>query len=237
MRALSFRPGLLLWVFTLIFLPLFVVLGFWQLNRAVEKEQMKAMNDGVVRTAGQIDWLAPPLYADIEVNSVAIPDLTLLLDNKTYNGQVGYEVFQLHKTSQGTLAVSLGWVAGSPDRTQLPNLVVPDRLINQKVTIRPTPTNPLFGVDANMRHETDSQTWVVQTLTTQWLSQLSQQNVLGFVQLIDAEAFGVGPVVWQPSVMSPAKHRGYAFQWFGMAIALLGMFIYAGLRSGKQSKN
>jgi cytochrome oxidase assembly protein ShyY1 len=30
--------------------------------------------------------------------------------------------------------------------------------------------------------------------------------------------------------MSPARHRGYALQWFTMAIALLGMFLYAGFK-------
>ena len=47
-------------------------------------------------------------------------------------------------------------------------------------------------------------------------------------QLKDANIYGVGPSVWQPSVMSVEKHWSYAMQWFGMSIALLGMFLYAG---------
>jgi cytochrome oxidase assembly protein ShyY1 len=36
--------------------------------------------------------------------------------------------------------------------------------------------------------------------------------------------------------MSPEKHRSYAMQWFGMAAALLGMFLYAGFARQKESK-
>ena len=198
---------------------------------------MQRSRDAIIQPIEAIDWQVPPLYSEVMLTSTGMADPIFLLDNKTYSGQVGYEVFQLHNSENGILAVSLGWVAGSADRRQLPTMVLPTSLQTQKVTVRPAPTNPLFGVDANSQHDADARIWIVQSLSTDWLSQISNKAVVGFVQLNDSEAFGVGPVVWQASVMSPTKHRGYAFQWFRMAIALLGMFIYAGVKGGKASKN
>ncbi|MDX1343084.1 MAG: SURF1 family protein [Reinekea sp.] len=228
--SVRFKPGRLLWAFVVFFLPLFISLGVWQLNRAVQKEQLLAERNGPVLVGDAIDWHALPLYRDIQFSGDAAAALPFLLDNKTHNGQFGYEVFQLYRHDASVLVVSLGWVAGSPDRTQLPIIKVPATLTQRVMTHRPEPVNPLFDVNTNPSSPGSADVWIVQGLTTDWISRVTGYNVLGFAQLQDSEFFGVGPVVWQPTVMSPARHRGYALQWFTMAIALLGMFLYAGFK-------
>ncbi|WP_196158917.1 SURF1 family protein [Reinekea sp. G2M2-21] len=225
-----FKPGRLLWAFVVFFLPLFISLGVWQLNRAVQKEQLLAERNSPVLVGDAINWQALPLYRDIQFTGNAAAALPFLLDNKTHNGQFGYEVFQLYRHDASVLVVSLGWVAGSADRTQLPVIEVPTTLTQQPLTLRPEPVNPLFDVDTNPPPSAPSGVWIVQGLTADWISRVTGYNVLGFAQLHNSDVFGVGPVVWQPTVMSPARHRGYALQWFTMAIALLGMFLYAGFK-------
>lgn len=46
------------------------------------------------------------------------------------------------------------------------------------------------------------------------------------VQLDDASP-GALVTDWQPIPVSAAKHRGYAFQWFAMALALCIWFVVA----------
>lgn len=216
-------------MFVVIFLPLFVSLGVWQLNRATEKEQMLNVRQQPVELT-EVNALQPPLYRTSQISAPLSSEPLFLLDNRTHDGQFGYEVFALAQTPSGHVAVSLGWVAGSADRTKLPSVSVPVALAGQTVTWRRAPANALLGVDANSRHSQSKDTWIVQALTRDWIESITGQSVLGFAQLNDAEATGVGPVIWQATVMSPTKHRAYAVQWFCMAAALLAMFVYAGFK-------
>jgi cytochrome oxidase assembly protein ShyY1 len=36
--------------------------------------------------------------------------------------------------------------------------------------------------------------------------------------------------------MGPEMHLGYAVQWFAMAVALFGLFLYLGYRNAKEKK-
>lgn len=214
----------------MVFLPLFVGLGVWQLNRATEKEQFLAVDAEPVDLA-DLDPDLVPVYRQ-SVISGRIPNRPVfLVDNKTFAGQFGYEVFVPTETRHGMVMLSLGWLKGSTDRDQLPVMVLPPAIAQQRITWRQPPTNPVLGSDANSRHPKADEVWIVQNLTADWVEQQIGQRPLGFAQLNDAQAVGVGPVIWTPSVMTPTKHRAYAVQWFAMAAALFGMFLYAGLRA------
>lgn len=230
MRHVSFKPGKKLWAFTLIFLPTFIILGNWQLNRANEKDQMLAQARGSVLLFDDVNWSEGALYRDVLISGQYLDQHLFFLDNKTFNGQFGYEVWRAIKTPKGSVLVSLGWVPGSTDRAELPTLTLTERIDNARVTVRLAPINPVFDVDANSLHPNDENVWIVQSLSAPWVEAIINDSVLGFTQLVDSEQLGLGPNIWQPSVMTPLKHRGYAVQWFAMAIALFGMFIYAGLK-------
>ncbi|WP_161599323.1 SURF1 family protein [Reinekea blandensis] len=225
-----FHPGKPLWFFVVVFLPLFVSLGVWQLNRATEKEQLLAQQAETIELS-QIEAGQVPLNQQSVISGRVQSTPVFLLDNKTRDGQFGYEVFGLAHTAEGSVMLSLGWVAGSAERQQLPELTLPPAIVQQAITWRMPPTNAVLDEQANVRHADQSDVWVVQAMTTDWVQQQTGHRPLGFAQLNDAEAVGVGPVIWQPSVMTPAKHRAYAVQWFAMAVALLSMFLYAGFRS------
>lgn len=214
----------------MVFLPLFVSLGVWQLNRATEKEQLLAQQAETIELA-QIEAGKVPLNQQSMITGRVPSTPVFLLDNKTRDGQFGYEVFALTQTAHGSVVLSLGWVAGSAERQQLPELNLPPAIVQQSITWRMPPTNAVLDEQANVRHADQPDVWIVQAMTLDWLHQQTGQRPLGFAQLNDAEAVGVGPVIWQPSVMTPTKHRAYAVQWFAMALALLGMFLYAGFRS------
>lgn len=222
-----------MWFFVVFFLPLFISLGIWQLNRAEQKEQQIEDSQGPVLMVNAVDWKTRPYYRDVRFSGKVTSDVVFLLDNKTHNGQFGYEVFAPLVVSDDYFLVSLGWVEGNADRSILPELRLPETLTNAVAVIRPSPTNPIFGVEANLQHSKDSHVWVVQSLTKPWLKQVLGVPISGFLQLKETQMNGIGPGVWQPSVMSPAKHKGYALQWFSMAVALLGMFLYAGFKRQK----
>ena len=211
-------------------MPLFIVLGSWQLNRAADKAQLLALGEADVLTFEQIDWQAIPLYRDVLVTGQFSQPMVFLLDNQTRAGQFGYEIWSVVSTSAGPLALSLGWLAGDYDRSQLPLIELPARLIAGRVTLRSAPRNALFDVDSNLDQPNASNRWVVQGLSRAWLEAQLGAPVIGFGHLVDSAEQGLGPSIWQPSVMTPAKHLAYGIQWFSMAVVLLCMFLYAGFK-------
>jgi|TARA_B110000503_G_scaffold142637_1_gene240112 surfeit locus 1 family protein len=225
-----FQPGLWLWVFTACLLPLFIVLGSWQLTRAAQKSQLLALGQADVLTFDQVDWQAVPLYRDVVVTGQFSKRMVFLLDNQTRAGQFGYEAWSLVSTPAGHLAVSLGWLAGDYDRSQLPVIELPLGLASGRVTLRLAPKNALFDVDSNLDRPSAMNRWVVQGLSADWLEAQLGVPVIAFGQLVDSAEQGLGPNIWQPSVMTPAKHLAYAIQWFSMAVVLLCMFLYAGFK-------
>ena len=44
-------------------------------------------------------------------------------------------------------------------------------------------------------------------------------------------------VDWPIVSMSPSKHVGYAVQWFALAAALLGLFIYLGIHNAREIRH
>lgn len=232
-----FRPGLLLSLFAGFFLPVFLILGTWQLNRGYEKTQLEArLTKQTLLKFNEVNWARSEDYSSFAVTANVLPEPMLLLDNKTFEGRPGYEVFVFASADASLLLVSLGWVAGTERRDELPRITLPTRLNQVVVQQRPFPKNPIFDSDTNSQHSSNENVWIVQSLDNGWLKNQFAVEVLSAVQMQESAIFGVGPNIWQPSVMSSTRHYGYALQWFLMAGALLVMYLYAGFKNNNNSE-
>lgn len=230
----QFKPGKLLTLFFLVFFTLFVLLGTWQLNRAKEKTQLAIL---VNESARQFTAELPVLpYVSYRIAGRFLPEPVFYMDNRTLEGQAGYEIWAFFETNEGTWLVSTGWLAGQELRSQLPEPNLSQLFMALEIIVRPDSENPMYGVEANQKASDSSSAWLVQSLNKEWLNTTwPNQALLGLAQMKDPQLYGVGPSVWQPSVMTVEKHQGYALQWFGMSMALLGMFLYAGFAKKEQN--
>lgn len=226
---LSFRPGWLLTLFVVVFLPVFVSLGVWQLNRAEQKAQLQA----IIEAGRQVQLLAkgesPQLYQQVQLTGRMDNRHQWLLDNRTYQGRVGYEVWVPLITDDGWYLASAGWVAAMTRRQQLPQLILPNVRRPWLAQARPLSRSVVLADSETVRY------WpqVIQSINPALMAeQLGRSAPLGLLQLSTGQT-GVGPVIWTPIVMTAERHRGYAIQWFAMAVALLLMYLYAGRRLAK----
>lgn len=222
-----FRPGWRLTVFVGVFLPLFVTLGVWQLNRADQKTQLVARIEAGQASVKSLNRQTEPQpYQRYAVTGRLSTERVWLLDNRTHEGRVGYEVWVPLVTDHGWYLVSLGWVSGTGDRQRLPEVELPAgerRWIGQS---RPLSDSIVLGETPLA----DQWPQVVQRIQPQAMAErMRLPEPKGLLQLEAGQA-GVGPVIWTPTVMSPERHQGYAVQWFAMAIVLLMMYGYAGWR-------
>ena len=88
----EFSPGLIPTLAVILLLPLLLSLGFWQMHRAVAKQQL--LNQFAQRSQQAPQPLADyePVYTPVQVTGYYDSAHPILLDNRIVNHQAGYDV-------------------------------------------------------------------------------------------------------------------------------------------------
>ena len=244
-RPLPVRTGILAQRRLALVFPVLLGLGLWQAERAGVKQEMMEQ-----RTAGNAVvplWLGRDVrlgesdrYRLAEVRGFYSAEQQWLLDNRVFRGQAGYHVFTpfiLEGERQPRLLVNRGWVSVGASRDFLPLLPLPEGSVSLSGRLD-TPASvglvlgevPLQSVDDKV---------LVQALDLAALSAARDLDLLPFALVIGEGQAGVLQYDWSPTLeMGPEKHLGYAVQWFGLAVALL--IIYVGVntrRDGGDGEN
>lgn len=208
-----------------VFIALFCGLGTWQLQRAAEKNLLLAAfqdrSKQAPLTVQQLtqnqDWR---LY---RANLVGTFDNqhSLLLDNKTFHGQVGYEVYTPFYAQglETPILVDRGFIPQGQSRAQLPGI----NLIVGKITITGLLNTPPFYYTSGKMIETETPTWPlrVQYLQLAELSRFLPYTLYRYVLTLTPEHPASYQIEWKIVPMDPARHTGYAVQWFALALTLL----------------
>jgi len=205
---------------------LFVSLGFWQLDRAAEKLAMQALFDDDASYVPLVDNMQVKDFQRVSVSGRFLGDRQFLLDNMISNGRVGYYAITAfeYAADKPLLIVNRGWIAGTADRAVRPQIPVSGDETEIRGRIG---SLPRVGIRPGKAFA-DAGSWP-RVATYPELSDLSQalgREVLPFVLLLDPD--DAQPLLrqWQPRVQGPMMHYGYAFQWFAMAVAVLGIMIW-----------
>lgn len=221
-----------MWALVLVFLPLLLWLGFWQLDRAEQKNAQQDRWD----TLSSEEW---PLTGQanegqpVIISGRYVPDRQWLLDNRTRDGRVGYEVLSLLQPTEGPpVVVNRGWVAGMRNRADLPAVSTGSAMQRLEARVADWPAPPVIGA-------VEQQTgWPkrVQSLTHEAAARTSGEPVSEtFLRLADEQQPGALRADWPPSHTGASTHYGYAVQWFGLAIALVVLSIIASLRKPRST--
>ena len=207
-------------------------LGFWQLERASFKEERQTALEaaqGVVldeRALGR----APHEFARVDLAGRYDPAHQLLQDNRTHRGRAGYYVLTPFRTArQGAVLVNRGWVPASADRTNLPDVAVAGGEMRVRGTVR-VPREDLF-VLGDTGYAGTGWPRVVQRVEIDSIRQALGYPLAGWLVALDpADPHGYVRA-WEASPgLTPARHRGYAFQWFALAATLLAIWVIVHLK-------
>lgn len=232
----KFRPGWKLTAFTLVFTPLLLWLGFWQLDREQEKitmqEDFDARTQRPAIALDSVDWNLPNELAYLKVNVAGAYDNehSYLLDNRTYQGRVGYELISPFTAQSGMMIlVNRGWIAQGATRAELPQI----RPVDGQVTITATVYVPLeepFLLSS--KPESGQTTWprVIQSIQVPQMEVELDRTLAPYTIRLQELSPGLEQSNWQTVNMAPEKHRAYAVQWFTMTFALLAMYTFFGFR-------
>lgn len=231
-RARVWRPDWRLLLLALVLLPVLLGLGLWQLGRAAEKEQLLAQWSDPARAT---DW------ADLDItDSVAGQPVTLtggyaapvwLLDNRTRDGAPGYEVLTLFHPGQGPpVLVNRGWVLAERRRDQLPAIATPEGPVRLLARVADYPVPPVLAGEPAAGGEAAGWPRRVQALPRELASRVAPEVAARIVKLEDSNQPGAFRADWEPDMMGPQTHYGYALQWFSLAAALFILTIIASFR-------
>ena len=225
-------PALVVWAL----LPLLVFLGFWQLGRG---EQKRVLLDSYAErqmaapvTAGQLLTLDDPAFRRVQLRGHFDGQHSLLLDNRVRDGKVGVELLQpFYDQASGLwLLVNRGWLPW-PDRRTPPQFTTPEQPLELLARVH-VPVGEPFQLQADPA----SGDWP-RLITAVEPEHLWRQ--LGRGGLAYEVRLEPGPAAYQAEwpllAMSPDKHTGYAVQWFALAAALVGLYLYLGIHTSRQS--
>jgi cytochrome oxidase assembly protein ShyY1 len=233
-----FRPGVIPTVVVALLLPLLVSLGFWQLGRGAEKTALLASyaerRAAAPMASNELLHSTDPAYRRVHLYGQFDGAHSLLLDNRQRNGKVGIELLQpfQDRASGLWLLVNRGWLPW-PDRRITPQFTTPTDVLSLDAWVYVAP-----GATFQLHADPASSTWP-QTITAVEPAKLWKTLERdGFAYELRTEP---GPASyeadWPVVAMGPEKHFGYAVQWFAMATALFGLYLYLGLHSAKEKNH
>jgi surfeit locus 1 family protein len=224
--SVDFSPRRWPTLVTLVMFGFLLSLGFWQLDRAEQKRAIiKYYRDdkggAVIRLDADMKSASGLEYQRASSIGRYESDHQLLLDNRTHEGQAGYQVLTpfILRNSQVAVLVNRGWLPLGNNRDQLPDVDVDEtqRTVVGRIKI---PSAEVFMLG----EEEPRQRWPyrIQRIQLQALSEELRRTLLPFVLLLDNEEPDGYLRDWQPLVgFGPERNVGYAVQWFGLAAALL----------------
>ena len=218
-------------------------LGNWQLNRAAERLEAQALQDqraasGPLHLTDTLPDPAEMSGATVTVSGRWLHSKTVLLDNRSHEGQAGFHVFTPlelippPKDSARFVLVLRGWAPrNSRDRSLLP--AIPEPAGQEELTGRleqDVEQTLVLGEDEPLA----SAQRVWQRLDLARFQAWSELSLAPFVvrQTEPADSRVDEGLVrqWVNPGSKVDRHYGYAFQWFAMSAAMLAFWLWLTVR-------
>ena len=242
-RIRHFRFDWKLSLLTALLLPLLLYLGFWQLQRGNEKEMLQntyaARQQQAAVPLATLDPTQDLQYRQVQISGHYDNDHVFLLDNRSYQGQSGYEVIvPLITEENGTVLVNRGWIAAGQSRQTLPVIAPVEGNLGVQGSVYQN-----IGTQVVLGSELESDGWpkVMETLEPLHMAELAGATDKGkvFPYSVRVADYAPGALLrfWPVISMSPERHRGYAAQWFLMALALVALYFFYSTKVDSNSGN
>jgi len=231
----AFRPSWLGLAILIVCVPVFIKLGLWQYGKAQMKQEIQTKYDASLdstaaslpETLGNLDlWR----YKKVKVTGHYETQYQILLDNQVENDQVGFHVVTPLKIEgrNDYVLINRGWVAGGATHNETPKIETPDDLV-EVVGLAWVPSKKIFTLESDAQKNTWNQIW--QNMDLDRYQKSVPIKVLPLVIKMDAKSNAGGFVRnWQLPASRIATNMGYAYQWFGFAVASILIFLYTSIK-------
>ena len=226
----QFKPNWVPSIVTLLILPILIALGFWQLSRAEEKQQILEQRSERMALPEYFVKTIPAKLSELEYRKLVIKgrylnQYQIYIDNKVHHGQVGYQIvipLQITGTNELVL-VNRGWLKATGSRSVLPvvSLIETEVMLSGIAKLN---TRDVASLGSKNRLGTD---WpaLVRWVDPTTLDKVIPGKVAPFVFLQDPSEDDELKREWKFINSPPEKNMSYALQWFSLAGLLLMIYI------------
>ena len=216
-------------VILLILIGILIGLGFWQLQRANEKQLlMDQQTDQLSRAPVQLllddDRLSELHFQLVNIRGNFDCEHQILLDNKILRGKPGFHVITAFRSSiaSKSILVNRGWIPMHANRQpDLQYQNCPDQVFQLQGVINNFPS---LGYRFSGSTDSTTENWpmILLELDAEKLSSALNYSIVEYLLLMDPKLNGGFVRNWSfvPNIL-PEKHVAYAVQWFGLAITLI----------------
>lgn len=231
------------WVGVLVLIvcvPVFIKLGFWQYHKAELGKEILAsyessLDNEALSLPDKLTDLNKPenldfwRYKKVKVKGQYDTKYQILLDNQVENDRAGFHVITPLKLEgrNDYVLVNRGWIAGGATHADIPNISTPDESV-EIVGLVWVPSNKIFTLESDAEKTAWNKVW--QNMDMGRYQKSAAIHVLPIVIKLSAESSAGGFVRnWQIPASKIATNMGYAYQWFGFAIASILIFLYTSI--------
>lgn len=236
-----FRFRLIPFIATLLLVALGVSLGQWQDRRAADKLARQALL--TERGAGAPFVLGPQLrtsaemdYRKVSVAGQFVADFPVFLDNRPQNGKVGFYLLMPFRIagSDTHVLVARGWLPRyTGEHSRLPEFATPGGTVVVEGIARAGMGKVMqLGDIAPIAPRA-----ILQNLEPAQFAKATGMQLQPFFIEQSGAADPADKLVrdWPAPALGADKHKGYAFQWYALAVMALLFFIITGFRRGTNS--
>jgi surfeit locus 1 family protein len=205
------------------FIILFCILGAWQIKRYEFKQNLiQSYDRGLIQPAKEFVTVMQDTQ-DADLRRVITQGhyqaaLTFLLPNKMYHSQLGYEVFTPLQIAheKKLLIVDRGWIPAA----MATSFAKPEVGIQAVPGYLKTIDKHVFILGENILPANSVANYQLQKIDLNDLQKLTSQTYFPIILRLDPKAPNGFTRDWIIVNMLPARHLGYAVQWFVMAMVL-----------------
>lgn len=233
-----FRPALAATFAVTLALPILLGLGTWQVKRGQEKARLlheaSAAADMAPLDLAQITRIDRIVgRRRVRAQGEFLADRQGLLDNQVRDGRVGYDIltpFRIRGVPE-VILVDRGWLVRGGRRSDVPAWQTPQGTVTLVGYLHPPADIPFVSGEVT---EVFRGLWVVPEISAPLLGQYLGLPVQAHVLRLAPDSEYGFRRDWPVVAMTPQRHYGYAVQWFGLAGALLLIYVLAGVRRARR---
>jgi surfeit locus 1 family protein len=219
----------------IICVPLFIKLGLWQYNKAKFKQEIQAsynasLDNEALSLPDQLDNLDEWKHKKVKLKGHYETEYQILLDNQVEESRGGFHVLTPLKIEgrNDYVLVNRGWIAGGATHTEIPLISTPQELV-EIVGLVWVPSKKIFTLESKAQKSQWNTVW--QHMDLERYQNSVAIKVLPIVIKLDTKSNAGGFVRnWQLPADKIATNMGYAYQWFGFAIASILIFLYTNIK-------
>lgn len=205
-------------------LALLLTLSGWQISRGLHKASVIASTD-TGKNAYQLLETMPGDSAQLNYQTAILQgswdkERIILLDNRVYQSQLGYEVIMPFRLSDDKLIlVNRGWI--SQAQAKDPALLQLQEQLPTGTLYLPKKGFTLGQAIQTEMLESDDWPKVSLYMDLEQFSTALGQPISPLMLVLDADNANSLTRIWKAVVIQPERHYAYALQWFGLAIAFI----------------